>query len=212
MSRPLVTVKTLIAAARDAGEIALPENALITPAAADWLQTTRVPVKKVGAEAPPSSPRAAVYVVGDANCPVVQTILPGLQRSRDGVEFLPCHGRLAGLLDAVRQTCELLRECSQRRGVVLVEHAGPTVSCVANRTPGVQAAILPQPSALFGLMRRLGVNMLILETGRLSVAQLRASLDTFLAGKVELDPTITAALAGGPVACSQESPSCASPR
>ncbi len=194
MTRTLVTVRTLVEQVRTHGRIELPADALITPAARDWLRGThlRVATRPASASGPPTGP--VVYFVGDARQPDVQTLLPMLERSYPRLRFLPCDGHIAGLLAAVRETCVGLGECEERRGVVLVSDGAP-LCCVANRFAGVRAAILAAPSALFGLIRELGVNLLILERGRLSLAQIRAAITTFVAGKPHVSPEIAAALA-----------------
>ncbi len=195
MSRPLITVKTLIAQSREGAAINLPADAIITPAAQDWLQATRLPVRRngPGARAPASSP--TVYLIGDAQEPTLQTLLPILERQHESLTFLPCQGHLAGCLDAVRRMCDGLSQCSQRRGIVVVR-AGSIVSCVANRNPKVRAAVLTRPSDLYGLQTNLDINVLVLEQERLSLRQMQSSIETFLRGKGSLHPAVEAALSG----------------
>jgi len=194
MTRTLVTVRTLVEQVRTHGRIELPADALITPAARDWLRGTTLRVETAPAPEAPAPTGPVVYLVGDARRPDVQTLLPALERSYPRLRFLPCNGHMAGLLAAVQAACTGLSECSQRRGVVVISDGAP-VCCVANRFAGVRAAILAAPSALFGLIRELGVNLLILERGRLSLAQIRAAITTFVAGKPHVSPEIAAALA-----------------
>ncbi len=194
MTRTLVTVRTLVEQVRTHGRIELPADALITPAARDWLRGTTLRVETAPAPAAPAPTGPVVYFVGDARRPDVQTLLPALERSYPRLRLLPCNGHLAGLLSAVQAACAGLSECTQRRGVVVVSDGAP-VCCVANRFAGVRAAILATPSALYGLIRELGVNLLILERTRLSLAQIRAAITTFVAGKPDVAPEIAAALA-----------------
>ncbi len=193
MSRPLVTVNTLLTQVRERGAVELPGNALITPAAADWLHGARVPVRRLNGAAPVAA-GADIYVVGDARDPAVQTVLPALERRHTGVKFLPCHGHLGGLLDAVKEVCAGLAGCARRKGIVLAED-GAIVNCVANKHPKVRAAIALQPSALFGLMRNLGINLLILENGRLSLRQMQATIEEFLNSKGSPHAAVENALA-----------------
>lgn len=195
MSRPLVTVRTLVSQLRERGAIELPENALVTPAARDWLHGSRARVQRVAARrpAPPASP--TVYLVGDAAQPVVRALLPALERRWPGLRFLPCHGNMAGLMAALREACARLAESSEHRAVVIVRD-GAGVSCVANKCAHVRAAILGAPSALFALQHELGINLLILERERTSLAQMRAAIETFLTGRSSLSPVLAAALDG----------------
>ncbi len=195
MGRPLITVKTLIAQSRAGTAITLPANAIITPAAQDWLQATRLPVRQDGLSAGWPAPGPTVYLLGDAGDPAVQTLRSILERKHDSLDFLPCQGHLAGCLDAVRRMCEGLAQCSQRRGIVLVRAVG-IINCVANRNSRVRAAVLARPSDLYGLLKDLNTNVLILEPHGMSLRQMQASIETFLAGKGELNPAVEAALTG----------------
>jgi len=194
MSRPLITVKTLLAQSRRQGDVTLPDNALVTPAAADWLQAAGVTVRRVAAEK--AEPTGVItYVVGDAGNPVLQTLLPSLERKYEPVEFLPCNGYLGGLLEATRRMCTGLTECSGRRGIALVRKSA-IISCVANKCPGIRAAIVSQPTALFPLMRELGLNLLVVEPHTTSVRQIQGLIDNFLAGQTSVTPVIDTALQG----------------
>ena len=196
MNRPLVTVKSLVNQARLRGGVELPDDAIITPAARDWLRSTRVPVTRGGA-APVYAPAPDRYVIGDAAQPMVQTLLPGLQRQYAGLKFLPCNGCTSGLMAAVHEACAALSASPECRAAVVVRD-GASVSLVANKCAGVQAAILGKPTDLLRLQRELGVNMLILERERTSLTQIRAAIDAFFAGPTSIDPVIAAALQGQP--------------
>ncbi len=195
MKRPLVTVKTLTAQARERGEVEVANNALITPAAADWLRSTSLPVRHVGDDQPAVSTAPTIYVIGDAASPTLRTILPQLEREYGNLEFLPCEGHLAGCLAAVEEMCAGLAQCSRRRGVVIVRN-GAIVNCVANKHAHVRAAILTRPSDLFTLQNELAINLLILERGQISVQQMLAATDRFVKGKPRLNPIVKAAIEG----------------
>lgn len=200
MKRSLVTVKMLTAQMRAQGRIELPPGALITPAAADWLRGTRTPVQPASAAAVTVDAGPRVNVVGDAANPVVSMLLPALERRRN-VRFLPCHGHMTGLLAAVTVASEDLAKCAQRRAIALLRD-GAIVNCVANHQPGVRAALVTRPAALYELMRRLGLNFLILETERLAVRQMQALMDTFLDGELGQEAVIADALDGRSTAVS----------
>jgi len=193
MSRPVITLKTLVSQSRERGEIALPKDALITPAAADWLQDCTLPIRREDAAPAAVGPEPTVYLVGDAKTSTVRTLLPMLERQYDSLKFLPCQGHLGGCLAAVKEMCDGLAECSRRRGVVLVEN-GAIVNCVANRHPKVRAAIITKPSALSQLQRTLGMNLLILERQLMSLRQIHATIEAFLTGKARTDPVVASAL------------------
>ena len=195
MNRPLITVKTLLAQSQNGDTIELPANALITPAAADWLRTCRKPVQRVGVTNPEPNHTPAIYLIGDPSTPYLRTLLPGLEREHHSLTFLTCNGKRDGLLEAIHTMCDAIGEDKSCRGIIVVEN-GAISSCVANKHPAVRAAIVTQRSSLFGLQRELGINVLIIENGRTSLQQARATIDSFLSGKSRLDPVIAAALPG----------------
>lgn len=188
MTRPVITAQKLTAQAREHGEVVLPENALLTPSAKDWLLGAKVPVRTDGAEAPqPKGPR--FYLLGDGGDPYLKALLPDLERRFPSLEFLSCNNDRRCLLESLRRVCSDLSKSPARRAVAILEHGGIT-SCVANKQARVRAAILDQPSALRMLTRELGINLLILEKGRFAVGQARASIETFLTGRTSTDPRV----------------------
>lgn len=193
MSRPLVTVNALTAQVRDAGRITLPEDALITPAAADWLQGTRVPVERVRARSveTPTGPRR--YLIGDAGNATVQTLVRHLERSQPCLEFLSCDDRRECLLKHVRTVADGIARCDDERAAIVVDK-GAIAACVANKFVPVRAAILQQPSDLFALQHELAINVLIIEKERTSLRQAQGAIDTFFNGKARLDPRIESAI------------------
>jgi ribose 5-phosphate isomerase RpiB len=210
MSRPLVTVKTLIAQSRAHGAIELPADALVTPAAQDWLRGSRSPVRRVETAGPRRDNEPAFYVVGDTADPYVQTLLPYLERRFVGLTLLACNGCRDGLLAAVREMCERLSESVRGRGVIIVE-SGAIAGCIANKYAHVRAAIVLQMSALFALQRELGANVAIVEKDRVSLRQAQAIIEAFLTGKMQLEPAIEAAIDGIPTSATASQPKlCAS--
>lgn len=195
MSRALVTVKSLLAQMRDGHAVEIVDDALITPAAAEWLATNRVQVRRSRqtVEVKESAPR--LHLVGDAGCTRCQTLLSMLDRTVGPVEFRPCQGRREGLLAALKTMCVALAECDRRRGVVLVRD-GAVASAVANKHPAVRAAIVTRAGQLTMLVREMGLNLLIIEHDAVSLRQARALIETFAAGRASLEPAIAAALEG----------------
>ncbi len=204
MSRPLVTVNTLTTQVREQGRITLPAAALITPAAADWLQSTRLPIERIDG-APATEPSApTTWLIGDAGNPYIQTLVTTLERTRDNIRFLSCDNRRDLLLDHIRTLSENLAGCSERRGVIVVDK-GAIAACVVNKHAHIRAAILQQPSDLFALQRELGLNVLVIEMSRTSLHQARGAIDTFLRGTTQIDPRIEAVLTGVGAAATEDS-------
>jgi hypothetical protein len=211
MSRPLVTVKTLLAQARGGGPIDLAADALITPAAADWLAATRLPVRRVEGPAPGPVGEPGLYLVADGAHPTVRALLPILERRYGSMAFWSCRGHVVGLMEALGQACDALAADPARRCVVVMKD-GSTAQLVSNKRPHVRAAIGHRPSQLTGLMRNLGINMLILEHDRVSLRQMQGMIETFSTGATSLDPVVGAALGGssaaGSAVISTPGPSC----
>ncbi len=195
MSRPLVTVNSLLTQLREHGAVELPADALVTPAARDWLRGARVTIRPTAATtpAPAAPPPPTHYLIADPALPLVQTLLPPLQRRHGGLQLLPTNHDLKPLLAAVLAACRGLGGCTQRRGVALVRD-GAFLTCLANRHAKVRAAILAAPTALYRLQHELGVNLLIIELDRLSLQQTRAALEAFLDGPTHLAPEFEDAL------------------
>ena len=197
MARTLVTVNTLATQARQRGEIILPADALITPAAADWLATTRVPVRRLtgeGSSTAPPDDNPNVYLVGDAAHATIRTLWPQMRRRWPHAALRPCNGNRTGLLEATLDVCRSLGTCSRHRAVVVVKSVA-IVACVANKFAHVRAAIAARPSAMFGLIEELGVNMLLIENEQMSVTQMLGLIDRFLAASPRVDPRIAQAIA-----------------
>lgn len=190
MGRPLITVNSLLAMERH-GEIVLPADALITPAAQDFLLGTRTPVRHVDAQ-PVISDQPKRYFCGDVHCPLIKTMLPGLQREYPNLAFSSCEGQVGVLLPSLTRICSGLSECNQRRAVVVVERTA-LVSCFANKYPKIRAAVAESPVVLFDLMRELELNLMILNPAKLALRQIRAMIDTFFAGKTSMAADVQAA-------------------
>jgi hypothetical protein len=206
MSRTLITVKTLAAQARNGRAIEIAADALVTPAAADWLAATQLPVRRLDA-APVADPTRdpALSVVADGSHPNVRTLLPLLERQYGPVAFWSCRGHVAGLMEALQHAFDALAGDPARRCVVVMRD-GSIAHCVSNRQPHVRAAIATRPSHLTGLMRNLGINMLILEHERISLRQMQGMIETFTSGATSLEPAVAAALGDGTGAAAASSP------
>lgn len=196
MSRPLVTVRSLLAQVSNGGAVEIPPDALITPAAAEWLAGNARRVRRPSAAAAPQR-TARLHLVGDSAHPMCRTLLPMLERALGAVAFSPCHGRREGLIAALRQLCSAVAECPDRRGVVLVREGAIAVA-IANRHPRIRAAVVSRPAQLVGLMRELGLNVMVIEQDAVALQQARGMIESFVHGNLAIDPLVAAALADQP--------------
>ncbi len=212
MSRPLVTVRTLLAQLRARGAIELPPAALITPAARDWLRGCRVPVRNAdassrdpqGANSPSRGPEGVgvaatpdetprFYLIADPRDPFAQALLPALERRWPRLAHVAVGPRAADVAAAIRGVATQLAGCPRHRAVALLTD-GALAVCVANRFPHVRAAVLTRPGGLHALQHELGINLLILEREPLAFAQLRATSERFFAGPIAVAPDVRDAL------------------
>ncbi len=189
MTRPLITVNMLQAQARDAGAVTLPDNALVTPAARDWLHGARVPVKHTDAVASANPTGATVFLVGDERDATVQTLLPSMQREHAKLRFHPTGGRLESLLASLKFIATDLAACDKRHAVALVDCAAALL-CVANKFCAVRAITARTRGALQQQMQVLCPNMLVIETGAVALQQAQALIGAFLRSHAALDPHV----------------------
>lgn len=193
MGRPLITVNRLLTMARQ-GAIQLPTDAIITPAARDFLRDSHTNIQQVDAQpAIPSLPTR--YMCGDQRSLLLKALLPAYERDNQKLVFHSCDGQVDKLLAGLSEICSGLSACDQRRGVVLVERVS-LVGVVANKYPKVRAASATTSAELFDLMRELDLNLLLLNPVHISHHQIRAMIDLFFGGKTGMCPTIEAALDG----------------
>src|SRR2546421_504442 len=137
MSRPVITALMLEDLRRSGKEVRLPKDALITPAARDWLKTSGMPV--TWEEAATRAPRS-LAVVMDHSLPELRPIRTMLDRDGGLVEVIEPVGGASGTAAATRRLCGKVSRKEAAKGIVFAQD-GCVSLCVANKHRGIRAAM-----------------------------------------------------------------------
>ncbi len=184
MSRPVVTAILLEDLRRESKEIRLPEGALVTPAARDWLKEHSLPVTWEKAAVSTGGRLAAVM---DTSLPELRTMRSMLDRGGRLAEVIEPTGGRGGILAATRQLCGRIARREVAKGVVFAAD-GPAPVCVANKHDGVRAALGVNIPMVEEACRSLGINVLVLEYPTLTPYQMKQMIDRLLAGPASPPP------------------------
>ncbi|HPD30668.1 MAG TPA: RpiB/LacA/LacB family sugar-phosphate isomerase [Phycisphaerae bacterium] len=178
MSRPVVTAILLEDLRREGKEIRLPEGALVTPAARDWLKEHSLPV--TWEKAPAGAP-GRLAVVMDPSLSELRMMRAMLDRGGQLAEVIEPAGGRSGMLAATRRLCGKIARGEVAKGVVFAAD-GPVPVCVANKHNGVRAALGVNIPMTEEACRSLGINVLVLEYPTLTPYQMKQMIDRLLAG------------------------------
>lgn len=178
MSRPVVTAIMLDDLRREGREICLPEGALVTPAARDWLKEHPLPVTW---EKAPAGGQGRLAVVMDPSLAELRLMRTMLDRGGRLAEVIEPVGGRSGILAATRRLCGRIARREAAKGVVFAAD-GPVPVCVANKHNGVRAALGVNIPMVEEACRSLGINVLVLEYPTLTPYQMKQMIDRLLAG------------------------------
>lgn len=175
---------------REGREIRLAKDALITPAARDWLKACKMPVTwEDGAKAGPRS----LAVVMDASLAELLAVRSMLDRDGGLVEVIEPAGGRSGIAAATRRLCGKVFRREVAKGVVFAQD-GCVPVCVANKHNGVRAALGTSIPAVEEACRQLGVNVLVIEYTGQSTFQVRQMIDRLLKGATAPQPELSASI------------------
>ncbi len=188
MSRPLVTALLLDELRRNGGEIRLPKNALITPAARDWFKDNALPIVWEDGE----QAKCTLGVVLDTALPEMRAIRSMLERANGPVGIIaPSGGGVMPLAKAVRQLCGRITSGGASKGAIFAaDVCVPLV--VANKYHGIRAALATGVTAVEEACRELGINVLIVDTKSHAMFQTRQMIQRLLAGGGSAPPEMKA--------------------
>ncbi|MBN1344975.1 MAG: RpiB/LacA/LacB family sugar-phosphate isomerase [Phycisphaerae bacterium] len=191
MARELITATTLERLAQAGQPIVVSRDALITPAAQDWMRHTNVPVSYqedgggidvaygIAAEFEQPMIRSTAAAIEDVAGPYRRFEMP----SSRGQESLATAIELCGAI----ATGEI------ERGIVLHAHPG-TVCILANKLPDVRAMIGTCWRAAESACRAVGLNVLALQPGVQSYHEIKQIASKFLKAERRSLPAIEAAI------------------
>lgn len=185
MSRPVVTALMLADLKRSGAEIRLAKDALITPAARDWLKENRLPI--TWEDSPRGS--ASLAVVLNPMLPEMRAVRSMLDRMGGLAEVIePAPGR-GGLAAATRRLCGKVARREVAKGVILAEDAC-IPCCIANKHVGIRAVHGVNVPAVEEACRQIGANVLVLEYPVQTSFQIRQMIDRFRKGATAPHPEL----------------------
>lgn len=179
MSRIVVTAEFLADLHRAGRAIELPRDALVTPAARDWLKEHAVPISWTDRSGGTDAAAGGMPVVIDLRAPMMRSQLVALERALGHLETIDPAERAGGLIAAVRKLCEDVSAGRSARGLIFADDAALSV-CVANKFRGVRAALATTMPAVEQAVRELAVNVLVIEPSRQTMHMIRQMVQRFV--------------------------------
>lgn len=178
MGRPVVTAAMLEDLRREGVDIHLRKDALITPAARDWLKEHEVPVTwtepgQVG------SGGGSLAVVMDPALPEMRVMRTLLDRAGGAAEVIEPGKGPSGIAQATRQLCGKIARQEAAKGVVFAAD-GATPVCVANKHNGIRAALGMSLPMVEEACRELGINVLVIEYPTQTTYQMKQMIERLL--------------------------------
>jgi ribose 5-phosphate isomerase RpiB len=177
---------------RAGAEIRLAKDALITPAARDWLKEHAVPVTWVDGEA--AKVGGSLAVVMDGSLPEMRAMRAMLDRQGGLGEVIDPAAGAGGLASATRRLCGMIVRKEASKGVVFAAD-GAVAVCVANKHNGVRAALGTNLPAVEDACRELGANVLVVEYPRQTTYQVRQMIERLRNGATAPRPETAATIA-----------------
>ncbi|HSW45633.1 MAG TPA: RpiB/LacA/LacB family sugar-phosphate isomerase [Phycisphaerae bacterium] len=188
MSRAVVTAKMLDDLLRSGTPIVLAKGSLVTPAAKDWLKEHKVPV--TWQDTPTCSGRSLAVVL-DPKVPELRAMRIMLDRAGGLVDVIEPAPGMATIAAAARRLCGKIRRGEVAKGVVFAADGAVPV-CLANKIPGIRAALGACVPTVEEAIRELGINLLVIEYPRQSPYLMRQMVERFAAGRTMARPEVAA--------------------
>lgn len=179
MSRSVVTAQMLQDLQRSRAPIELPRDALITPAARDWLRDHAMPVTWQDAKPAANVGGGRVPIVIDLKVPMLRSLLITLERSLGSAETIDPSEKSGGVIAAVRKLCGGVAAGQFSRGIVFADDGNLPV-CVANKCRGIRAAMGMCVPSVEQAVRQFAANVLVIEPGHQTMHQIRQMVQRFV--------------------------------
>jgi ribose 5-phosphate isomerase B len=166
------------------GELRIPAGSILTPSARDLARTRGVAIVEMskGESPAPASPADTVAIGSDrGGFEMKQKLLPMFEELRLTIHDVGVHGdnEPADYPDIARKVAELVAAGSAARGVIL-DGAGIGSCMVANKFPGVRAALCYDRATARNSREHNDANVLTLGGRLLSITQAEEVLRTWL--------------------------------
>jgi|HubBroStandDraft_4_1064222.scaffolds.fasta_scaffold41406_2 ribose 5-phosphate isomerase B len=165
------------------GELRVPPYSILTPSARDLAQARGVKITelKKGESPPPPTPAETVAIGSDhGGFEMKQKLLPMFEELSLAIHDVGVHdAKPADYPDIARQVAELVASGAAARGVV-IDGAGIGSAMVANKFPGVRAALCYDRATARNSREHNDANVLTLGGRLLSMTQAEEVLRTWL--------------------------------
>jgi ribose 5-phosphate isomerase B len=165
------------------GELRVPPGSILTPSAIDLARDRGVKIieLKKGEAPAPASPSQTVAIGSDhGGFELKQKLLPMFEELGFAIQDIGVHdAKPADYPDIARQVAELVASGAATRGVV-IDGAGIGSAMVANKFPGVRAALCYDRATARNSREHNDANVLTLGGRLLSIAQAEEVLRTWL--------------------------------
>lgn len=188
MGRDVVTAIMLEDLRREGAAIRLRTDAVVTPAARDWLKEHAVPVTWTE---PDQGGGGHLAVVMDPAVPEMRLMRTILDRAGAGVEVIEPEGGQSGIAAATRRLCEKIARQEATTGVVFARDGALPV-CIANKHNGIRAALGVNVPTVEEACRGLGINVLVVEYPAQTTYLMKQMIERLVKGPTAVRPETTA--------------------
>ncbi len=192
MARDLITANMLDRMAAAGQVIVVPRDALVTPAAQDWLRHTSVPVTYQDEQA---GVEASYGIAAEFGQPMLRSTAAAIEDVAGPYrrfEMPRSMGRES--IAAAVELCGAIALGEIDRGIVMHAHPG-TICILANKLPAVRAMVGTCWRSTEAACQAVGLNVLVLQPGAQSYHEIKQIAGKFLRAERQTLPAIEAALA-----------------
>ncbi len=191
MARELITANVLEGLAAAGRRIVIPRDALITPAAQDWLRHAPLPVEyDDGSDDDPP----AYGIAAEFGQPMIRSTAAAIEDVAGAYRRFEMPRSTGGeSLVAAMELCGAIATGEIERGIVLHGHPG-TVCVLANKLPEVRAMVGTCWRATESACQNVGLNVLVVQPGSQSFHEMKQLASKFLRAERGMLPAIEAAI------------------
>jgi ribose 5-phosphate isomerase RpiB len=178
MSRIIVTAQLLTDLHRAGKTIVLPRNALVTPAARDWMRENPVPIEW---QEPTTDAQATgqLLAVIDLTAAMHRSLLSALERGLGTIDTIDPSEKAGGIVAATTKLSQRVADGSTKRGLVFTDDA-PLACCVANKHRSVRAIVAQSPADVEQAVRQFAPNVLVVAPAQQTVFEVKQMVDRFV--------------------------------
>jgi ribose 5-phosphate isomerase RpiB len=193
MARELITANMLEQWAQAGRPIVIPRDALITPAAQDWLRRANVPVTRESEAG--GAAKTSYGLAAEFDQPMIRSTAAAIEEAAGPYRrFEMASGAGKESLIAAVELCAAVAANQIERGIVLTNH--PDSACVlANKLPNVRAMVGGGWRSVESACQTIGINVLIIPPGLRSFHEIKQMVGRFLKCERRTLPALERAIA-----------------